>query len=651
MRKLTLVLLTALVSLLGAASSGLGAPDPVAAVAAPPAKADVDGNKIYDDLEARLAGLGAGERVSVVVLQNVPATPQRMRGLESALGPFDATHTFSVTKGFAAELTKAQIQILAWLPGTVHVEENSILSATNDTAQQSFGVAAARTAAGVEGDRDGNAGSYSAADLVAAVIDTGIDATHVDLNGGKVLAFQNCVGGCRATAPFDDHGHGTHVAGTIAGEGEGNSLLKGAAPGAALVGVKVLAANGNGTTADITAGIDWVTANKATYGIEAINLSLSGSGCSDGNDVTSQAVNRAHAAGIVVAVAAGNAGPGTCTISTPSAAADALTVGAMADLGESGFKQAYFSSRGKTADGRIKPDVSAPGVNINSVDAGTSAGYTLSSGTSMASPFVAGTALLMLDANPGLSPGTIKSIIMSTAIDWGRGGDNRTAGTTGADIDYGAGRLDGYAAIQAAKGSDLPGDPPAMPQHSLLDGTLSGTGATLNFPISVTTTQFPIAATLIQSNLTTATSFTQDFDLYLLNPSGTVVAQAFTSRRQEEIGFRPSVTGTYTVRVRSFRGGGPFFVDVSAGMGSAPPPPPPPATASAAASAPATSASAAASASTTSATASAPATSASATPGAASASAAPASATLPARLLIPAWAMRERLPRGPGASP
>ncbi len=157
MRKLTLVLLTALVSLLGAASSGLGAPDPVAAVVAPPAKADVDGNKIYDDLEARLAGLGAGERVSVVVLQNVPATPQRMRGLESALGPFDATHTFSVTKGFAAELTKAQIQILAWLPGTVHVEENSILSATNDTAQQSFGVAAARTAAGVEGDRDGNA--------------------------------------------------------------------------------------------------------------------------------------------------------------------------------------------------------------------------------------------------------------------------------------------------------------------------------------------------------------------------------------------------------------------------------------------------------------------------------------------------------------
>ncbi len=390
--------------------------------------------------------------MSVVVLTSAPATSQRLNALQTAVGPFATTHRFSLTNGFAGLLSKAQIHVIAWLPGVVHIEENSVLSAANDTAQQSFGVTSARSAAGVEGDGDGNAASYSPSDLVAAVIDTGIDAGHVDLNGGKVLAFQNCVGGCRAATAFDDHGHGTHVAGTIAGEGEGNSALKGAAPGAALVGVKVLNAAGNGSTADITAGIDWVTANKATYGIEAINLSLSGSGCSDGTDSTSLAVNRAHAAGIVVAVAAGNAGPGTCTISSPSAAADALTVGAMADLGENGFKQAYFSSRGRTLDGRIKPDVSGPGVSINSVDAGTSAGYTLSSGTSMAAPFVAGTALLMLDANPSLSPGTIKSIIMSTAIDWGRGGDNRTAGTTGPDIDYGAGRLDGYAAIQAAKG-------------------------------------------------------------------------------------------------------------------------------------------------------------------------------------------------------
>ena len=427
--------------------------------------------------------MNAAERVSVVVLQNVPATTQRLRGLEAALGPFDATHTFSVTKGFAAELTKAQIEILAWLPGTVHVEENSLLWATNDTAQQSFGVTAARTAAGVEGDGDGNAASYSKNDLVAAVIDTGIDAGHVDLNGGKVLAFQNCVGGCRATAPFDDHGHGTHVAGTIAGEGEGLAQLKGAAPGAALVGVKVLAANGSGSTADITEGIDWVTTNKATYGIEADQPLAERHAAAPTAPTSPRRRSTAPARrGIVVAVAAGNAGAGTCTISSPSAAAAAITVGAMADLGENGFKQAYFSSRGPTADGRIKPDVSAPGVNINSVDAGTSAGYTLSSGTSMASPFVAGTALLMLDANPSLSPGAIKSIMMSTAIDWARGGDNRTSGTTGADIDYGAGRLDGYAAIQAAKGSDLPGDPPAMPQHSLLEGTLAGAGVDAELP-------------------------------------------------------------------------------------------------------------------------------------------------------------------------
>ena len=111
-------------------------------------------------------------------------------------------------------------------------------------------------------------------------------------------------------------------------------------------------------------------------------------------------------------------------------------------------------------------------------------------------------------------------MITSTAIDWGRGGDNRTSGTTGPDIDYGTGRLDGYAAIQAAKGSDLPGDPPAMPQRILREGTLAGTGAALLFPIDVTSLQFPIAATLIQSNLTSGSSFVQDFDVSLLNRAG-----------------------------------------------------------------------------------------------------------------------------------
>ena len=119
--------------------------------------------------------------------------------------------------------------------------------------------------------------------------------------------------------------------------------------------------------------------------------------------VASQAVDAAVAAGIVVVIAAGNSGPANCTVKSPGAVESALTVGAMADTGAGGFSQAFFSSRGPTADGRIKPDISAAGrqrVRWPSPAAATST----SSGTSVATPFMTGTALLMLQVNPALTP-------------------------------------------------------------------------------------------------------------------------------------------------------------------------------------------------------------------------------------------------------
>ena len=501
--------------------------------------------------------------MSAIVTLTGDASPARIQALEAAVGDLGVTHRFKVIDGFAATMTAEQVRALADAGGVVHVEENSVVHATNDTAQASFGVSAARAAApAVDGDADGNVETCSAGDLVAAVIDTGIDAAHRDLDEGEVIGWRDLV--ANQPSPYDDNGHGSHVAATIAGEGDARAdrLFRGVAPGAALVGVKVLDGGGSGTMANVTAGIDWVVANKAALGIEAINLSLGTSGCSNGTDATSVAVNNAHAAGIVVAVAAGNSGAGTCTISSPGAAADALTVGAMADMGVAGFKQAYFSSRGKTLDGRIKPDVSAPGVNITSADNGTGTGYAVFSGTSMATPFVAGTALLMRDRAPALTAAAVKSTMMTTAQDWGRGGDNKVAGSTGADIDYGAGRLDAFAAIEAV-GADL-GAGPAMPSHQLLEGSLSGTGAQVDYPLNVTGTTFPIAATLIHPGVTGATASSPDFDLYLIAPNGTQVAAAETTRRQDELGFVPSVTGTYTLRVRSFSGSGAYFVDVSA---------------------------------------------------------------------------------------
>ena len=530
-------------------------------------KVDRDKDKVFDDLERRLAPLAADAERSVIVTLRAPATVARTNALESDVGDFDVSRRFEIINGFAGTLTKEQIAELAANPAVARIEENSRVRALNGAAQSSFGVAKARTdAPSLEGEADGNAASYTGGDLVAAVIDTGIDAGHLDLDEGKVLAFKDFVNG--RTGAYDDNGHGTHVAATIAGDGDARTdgANRGVAPGAGLVGVKVLDANGGGTMANVTAAIDWVVQVKDVYGIEAINLSLGAAGCADGTDATSQAVNRAAAAGLVVVAAAGNEGPGACTIGAPGAATGALTVGAMADLANGGFKQASFSSRGPTADGRIKPDVSAPGVGIDSAATGTTSGYANMSGTSMATPFVAGLALLMKDANGALTQQEIKDRVMATAIDWGRGGNNRTAGSRGADADYGAGRLDGYAALKAA-GAAL-GTGPAVPAHVLHEGSLPGSGYYVDYRLDVANASYPIAATMIISSLSAGVATNPDFDLYLYNPSGTLVARSERIERQEDVAFMPTTTGTYTLRVASYYGSGPFFVDVSAGLGT-----------------------------------------------------------------------------------
>jgi serine protease AprX len=521
-----------------------------------------------------------GTHVSLIVRLEDPATAERARGLARKVGGFAIGRRFSIIDAFEATMTRGQAKVLARLDGVVRVEPNGLMYALNDSAQASFGAAKARVDAGVDGDGDGNAGSYSAADLVAAVIDSGIDTGHLDLDDGKVIGFADCLASpCTTPAPFDDLGHGTHVAATLAGDGEArvDRKLRGVAPGAALVGVKVLSAAGVGTSASVIAGIQWAANHKALYGIEAINISLGAPGCSSGTDAVSAAVNAAVSSGLVAVVSAGNEGPGTCTIGSPGAAADALTVGAMADLGANdpaggfgpGFYQGWFSSRGPTGDGRIKPDISAPGVDVASAQQGTTTGYMTESGTSMAAPFVAGAALLMLDVNPLLTPQEVKQAIKATAVDWGRGGSGLVAGSSGADIEYGAGRLDVYAALQSA-GAAISAAP-LVPTHELAEGALAGTGATVDYPLQITSTGFPIGATLIIPGVAGAFSTTTDFDLYLLDPNGGQVASSEFLTRQEEVGYLPPTTGTYVLRVKSFAGSGNYYVDVSAPLGAPPP--------------------------------------------------------------------------------
>jgi serine protease AprX len=443
-----------------------------------------------------------------------------------------------------------QIAALAGEPEVLRIEPDFAIRKANGPAQASFGVAKARLdVPGLDGNTDGSP-SYSAGDLVAAVVDTGIDSSHVDLDGGKVIAFVDCHDRpCEAAAPFDGDGHGTHIAATLAGEGQGNSALAGVAPGAALVGVRVLDSEGEGTSADAIAGLDYVMRNRSALGVEGINLSLGDDSCatSGGLDALSQAVNAASAAGIVVAAAAGNSGPGQCSVGSPAGAPGALTVGAMADLEFGGFYLAGFSSRGPTVDGRVKPDVVGPGVAIDSAGAGTRSGYRQLNGTSMASPFALGVSLLMREVDPRLDPEAVRGIVRRTAVDWG---------PAGPDSDYGAGRLDAHAALRAA-GAAV-GAPPAVPGHRTLSGTL-GLAGSEELPFQVSDPRFPIAVTIGWPGLVSNLQAT------LLSPSGQPLASSSTSMRQTLISHRPSRSGVYRLRLSSVLGGH-FVADLSAGF-------------------------------------------------------------------------------------
>ena len=287
------------------------------------------------------------------------------------------------------------------------------------------------------------------AGVTVAVIDSGISA-HPALTG-KVIASVSKVSGDLSTA--DAHGHGTHIAGIIAGSSSASksvtSLYKGGiAPDVKLVNVRVLGANGTGWTSDVIAGIEWVIQNRAAYKIRAINLSL-------GHPVTEpsttdplcQAVMKATAAGIVVIVSAGNAGksedgtPILGGITSPGNSPYAITVGAMNTKGTihlSDDIMTTYSSRGPTKfEHAVKPDVVAPGNKIVSLETSGSylqrnypqfhmAGhksnaYMHLSGTSMSAAVVTAGVALLMQAHPNISAAQLK-IALQTGSTYMRDG-------------------------------------------------------------------------------------------------------------------------------------------------------------------------------------------------------------------------------------
>jgi subtilisin family serine protease len=246
-----------------------------------------------------------------------------------------------------------------------------------------------------------------------AVLDTGIDATHPDLSGGKVVASADFA---ESGSTADHFGHGTHVASIVAGTGaRAAGARKGVAFGASLLNGKVLDDFGFGSESGIIAGMEWAARQKA----RVVNMSLGG-WPTDGTDPMSQAITRLTARyRTLFVVAAGNSGPGEQTVENPGVATAALTVGAV----DASDQLADFSGRGpRFGDYAMKPDITAPGVEIIAARAaGTALGdpvnqwYTRLTGTSMATPHVAGAAAIMAQRWPSWTPARIKAVLMGTA--------------------------------------------------------------------------------------------------------------------------------------------------------------------------------------------------------------------------------------------
>ncbi|KAB8173155.1 S8 family peptidase [Microbispora catharanthi] len=270
------------------------------------------------------------------------------------------------------------------------------------------------------------ASGYDGTGVKVAVLDTGYDTDHPDLQG-KVVASADFTG--NANGVEDGNSHGTHVASTVAGSGAASGgLYKGVAPGASLVVGKVLGDDSWGTSSAIIAGMEWAVGEE---GAKIVSMSIQSDPVYTDHPVAAAINTLTSQYDALFVVCSGNYGPGTSTISSIGVAQSALTVGAV-DLTDT---VAGFSSRGPVGTQGLKPDMTGPGVDITAAVPG--GGYGTMSGCSMATPHVAGTAALVKQRHPAWGAQRLKDALMGTAA--------AAAGST--PYTYGTGRVDAARAV------------------------------------------------------------------------------------------------------------------------------------------------------------------------------------------------------------
>lgn len=403
-------------------------------------------------------------------------------------------------------------------------------------ATEMTGIQKAKSDYGVTGNRDGNY-TYSKNDSVIAIIDTGIDANHVDLSGGKVIAWKDFIN--NKSTPYDDLGHGTHVASIAAGTGSGDpGIQTGVAPGAALVGLKVCEANSDCSNQAIMNAMDWIINNKNIYGIDIINMSLGSPGSA--NATFCSKVNTAAENGILTVVAAGNTqlGANYGSLNLFGKCSGVVSVANVADPYEGGWYLNPSSNRGEGSEG---PSISAPGTSIRAAKANSTNEYINYTGTSMSAPMISGLAALMLEASNG-----------SLNYDF----KYEDYGMTGYDKVYGYGLILGHNTIKAAKGSSN-GSFNNYRNHIRGQSNIAA-GTVDIYSIKVTDVQAFFATTLVINDENGA-----DLDLFIWAPGVNPIQNgelrldlAYNGSKgylpQETISFKPSVKGTYSIGIVAY---------------------------------------------------------------------------------------------------
>lgn len=471
----------------------------------------------------------------------------------------------------AATMTKDQIQQVASFSGIESIYMDKPFQYFLDTSVPLIGASK---------NRETSSMGFSGKNVGVAVVDTGVDATHPDLKFGtrvkqnvKVPAGPSLVDFVAPVyvedVPDTDNGggHGTHVAGTIGGDGTASGgKYEGVAPAADIIGISTGAGLSLFTTLE---GFDYVLTHQYQYNIQVVSNSWGTSGAYDPKDPTNIASKKLHDRGITVVFAAGNAGPGADTMNPYSLAPWVIGVAA----GDKKGNLADFSSRGIKGSTTVHPTITAPGVDIISARAKESAltplaaskdaamiptayqpYYTTLSGTSMATPHISGVIALLEQANPSLTPDDIKEILTSTAT--------RMPGYE--EYETGVGYVNAYAAIDKAQHME-------KTYGAVLNQTFKSkfSGAVQNtvhpeqswdpFSGDVTYTLQVGSNSQMMDLLLTWDDFTNLFTMKITDPAGTtttvnssLLASIYGSQIAKSI--ENPIAGTWTITVSGARG-------------------------------------------------------------------------------------------------